>query len=68
MASVADGMCGESCLLPFKLLRRSDGRWRWPVGDRAATVVLGFFAFKKYLGRIDMRTRDKKYLGRIRSV
>ena len=85
VASVADGMGGESCLLPapslvrrsrhlawryklpFKLLRRSDGRWRWPVGDRAA-VVLGFLAFKKYLGRIEMRTRNKKYLGRIRSV
>ena len=82
VASVADGMGGESCLLPapslgrsrhlawryklpFKLLRRSDGRWRWPVGDRAATVVLSFLAFKKYLGRIEMRTRDKKYLGRI---
>ena len=30
-------------------------------------MVLGFLAFKKYLGRIEMRTRDKKYLGRIRS-
>ena len=33
-----------------------------------AAVVLSFLAFKKYLGRIEMRTRNKKYLGRIRSV
>ena len=28
--------------LPFKLLRRSDGRWRWPVGDRAAVFFFFF--------------------------
>ena len=58
----------EGAKLPFKLLRRSDGRWRWPVIDRAAAVVFGFLAFTKYLGRIETRIRNKKYLGWMRSV
>ena len=31
-------------------------------------LVWDFLAYKKNLGRIETRTRDKKYLGRIRSV
>ena len=41
-------------------------------GDRlqraGSTVVCGFFAYKKILGRIETRTRDKKYLEWMRSV
>ena len=38
-----------------------------PVGERA-TLVWGFFAYKKILCRTETRTRDRMYLGRIRSV
>ena len=38
-----------------------------PVSDRA-TLVWVFFAYKKIVGRTETRTRDRKYLGRIRSV
>ena len=38
-----------------------------PVGERAILVFF-FFAYKKILGRTETRTRDRMYLGRIRSV
>ena len=54
--------------MPFKLLRRcltvsgADGQW-------SGRLWLGsFFAYKKILGRTETRTRERKYLGRIRSV
>ena len=52
--------------LRFKL-RRSDGRWRWSMRPERG-LVWDFLAYKTNLGRIEKRTRDKKYLGRIRSV
>ena len=33
-----------------------------------ASLVWGFFAYKKILGRTETRTRDRMYFGRIRSV
>ena len=33
-----------------------------------ASLVWVFFAYKKILGRTETRTRDRMYLGRIRSV
>ena len=37
-------------------------------GGGRATVVCGFFAYKKNLGRTETPTRERMYLGRIRSV
>ena len=38
------------------------------VNNMRATMICGFSAYKKILGRIETRTRDKKYLGWMRSV
>ena len=46
----------------------------WPqsgsieINNMRATLVWVFFAYKKILGRTETRTRDRMYLGRIRSV
>ena len=37
-------------------------------GDSVCTIVLGFFAYKKILGRTETRTRDMMYCQTIRSV
>ena len=44
------------------------GAGRSLIGRRLAAVVFGFLAFTKYLGRIETRIRNKKYLGWMRSV
>ena len=49
-------------LRPFKLSCLSATERRSTAAGRA-TVVCGFFAYKKILGRIETRTSDKKYLG-----
>ena len=41
-------------------------RWRSVIGRRLC--FCSFFAYKKILGRTETRTRERKYLGRIRSV
>ena len=41
---------------------------RIEINNMRATLVWGFFAYKKILGRTETRTRDRMYLGRIRSV
>ena len=38
------------------------------VGDAVFAIVLMFFAYKKKLGRIETRTRDRIYCQRIRTV
>ena len=38
------------------------------INNMPATLVWGFFAHKIILGRTETRTRDRMYLGRIRSV
>ena len=38
------------------------------INNLRASLVWGFFAYEKILGRTETQTRDKMYLGRIRSV
>ena len=38
------------------------------INNMRAALVWVFFAYKKILGRTETRTRDRMYLGRIRSV
>ena len=38
------------------------------INNMRASLVWGFFAYKKILGRTETRTHDRMYLGRIRSV
>ena len=38
------------------------------INNMRASLVWGFFAYKKILGRTETRTRDRMYLGRIQSV
>ena len=38
------------------------------VNNMRATMICGFSAYKQIIGRIETRTRDKKYLGWMRSV
>ena len=38
------------------------------INNMRASLVWGFFTYKKILGRTETRTRDRMYLGRIRSV
>ena len=38
------------------------------VGDAVFSIVLNIFAYEKMLGQTETRTRDRMYLGRIRSV
>ena len=58
---------GLNGLSPFKFSCLSATERRSTAAGRA-TVVCGFFPHKKKVGRIETRTRDKKYLGWMRSV